>query len=85
MTSRKIKIGLLGAGYWGKNLLRVLNQAGVLDTVCDLDKNILKEKKREYPNIKVTDNFSDILNNKDITAVEYQLPPLYIIGCAKKR
>ena len=31
-----MKIAVIGAGYWGANLVRVFNQLGVLDRVCDL-------------------------------------------------
>jgi len=28
-------IALIGAGYWGKNLVRNFHQLGVLKTICD--------------------------------------------------
>jgi len=70
----KTKIGLIGAGYWGKNLVRVFNQLGVLKTVCDSDKEILKERKEQYPKIKITDDFSAILNDKEIKGVVISTP-----------
>jgi len=33
MTERNI--ALIGAGYWGKNLVRNFHQLGVLKTICD--------------------------------------------------
>ena len=29
------KIGMVGLGYWGKNILRNLNDLGVLHAACD--------------------------------------------------
>lgn len=67
-------IALIGTGYWGKNLLRVFNQLGVLSMVCDLDEEILKQKKQEYPNIEITTDFSRVLKDKNIKAVVIAAP-----------
>ena len=34
---KSISIGLIGAGYWGANLIRNFNKFGVLKTVSDND------------------------------------------------
>lgn len=67
-------IGLIGAGYWGKNLIREFNNHGVLHTICDLDEKLLSENKKLYPEINVTNNWQDVLDNKEITAVCVSLP-----------
>jgi UDP-2-acetamido-3-amino-2,3-dideoxy-glucuronate N-acetyltransferase len=64
-----MKIALIGCGYWGKNLVRIFSELGVLKTDCDLNKKILKERKREWPNLEITTNFSEILKNKEIKAI----------------
>lgn len=69
-----LKIGLVGVGYWGKNLVRVFNQLGYLKTICDLDKKILEKTKKEYPNLQITTDFSEILKDKDIKAVVIATP-----------
>lgn len=45
-----MKVGLIGAGYWGPNLARVLNQTKQADfvSVCDLDPVRLEKIKRTY-------------------------------------
>lgn len=68
------KIGLIGAGYWGKNLVRVFNQLGVLKTICDLDKKVLTKRKREHPNLKITTNFEEILKDKEIKGIVISTP-----------
>jgi UDP-2-acetamido-3-amino-2,3-dideoxy-glucuronate N-acetyltransferase len=30
-----LKVAVVGAGYWGKNLLRVFNELGVLYAICE--------------------------------------------------
>jgi len=67
-------IALIGAGYWGKNLIRVFNQLNVLKIICDLDKKVLEKRKKEYPNLEVTTDFSKILENRDIKAVVVATP-----------
>jgi len=72
--SNKKYIGLVGVGYWGKNLLRVFNQVGVLKTICDLDKKILNERKKEFPHIKITTNFSEVLKDREIKGIVISTP-----------
>ena len=35
MKQKDPSIGLVGLGYWGKNLARNLNDLGVLSAICD--------------------------------------------------
>tara|TARA_B110000977_G_scaffold76563_1_gene103336 strand:- start:143 stop:1630 length:1488 start_codon:yes stop_codon:yes gene_type:complete len=70
----KMKLGLIGGGYWGKNLVRDFNNCKVLDIICDLDINLIKEYNKKYPNIRTTNDFKDILNDEKITAICISLP-----------
>jgi len=70
----KRNIGLIGVGYWGKNLIRVFNEFGALKTICDLDKKILRQRKKEYPNLTTTADFKEILEDKDIKAIVIATP-----------
>lgn len=75
MYSRfKKNIGLIGTGYWGKNLVRVFSELGVLKIICDLDKKILAERKKEYPGLKTTTNFQEILKDRNIKGVVISTP-----------
>lgn len=67
-------IGLVGAGYWGKNLIREFNNHGALHTICDLDQEILKENKELYPQLNITNDWKSVLVNPEITAVCVSLP-----------
>ena len=69
-----MKLGLIGGGYWGKNLVRDFNNCKVLDIICDLDINLIKEYNKKYPNIRTTNDFKDILNDEKITAICISLP-----------
>ena len=66
-----IKIGLVGAGYWGKNLIRNIMESNeaALNIVCDIDKNKLMRVKKRYPGVKITTNYLNLVNDKSIDAV----------------
>ena len=80
----KLNIALVGAGYWGKNLVRVFSQLNVLKTICDLDKEILAARKKEYPSLETTTNFSELLEDKEITAVVISAPAVTHYRLAKE-
>lgn len=79
-----MKLGLIGAGYWGKNLVRVFYELGVLDVICDLDEKVLKERKKDHPKLKITKDFSDILNDKKIKGVIISSPAAIHYDLVKK-
>lgn len=49
MMRRMPRIGVIGAGYWGANLIRNCRQLGVLAAVCDTDLRALDEVRSAYP------------------------------------
>ncbi len=67
-------VGLAGAGYWGKNLLRNLHGLGVLHTICDEDQSLLQGYRKKYRGIKVTPFFEEILADHEIKAVAIATP-----------
>jgi len=67
-------IGLIGLGYWGKNILRNLFELGVIHSACDLDAGIIAIYNQTYSNIYFTNSVDDILNNPDIKAVAIATP-----------
>ena len=68
------KVAVIGCGVWGRNIVRNFYNLNVLDTVCDIDDENLNKVTQEYKNVKVTKNFSEILNNPEITAVAVVTP-----------
>ncbi len=67
-------IAVVGAGYWGKNLVRNFDQLGVLKTVCDGSELVQKQLVSEYPDVGITGNLNDILTDKDIEGVVIAAP-----------
>lgn len=71
-----MKLGIVGCGYWGPNLVRNFNSInGVEMAYCaDLDDIRLGHIKNLYPKISVTRDYKDIINEKDIDAVIVATP-----------
>lgn len=80
----KKDIALIGAGYWGKNLLRNLNELGVLHTVCDMNPEIINERKSQYPEVKFTTSPDVIFKNPEIKAVVIATPAVTHYEMVKK-
>lgn len=74
MQNNNLKIGLAGAGYWGENLVRVFNQLGVLRVVCDKSREVLERVNQNYPNLETTQNFAELLKNKELQALVIATP-----------
>jgi UDP-2-acetamido-3-amino-2,3-dideoxy-glucuronate N-acetyltransferase len=70
----KVKIGVIGCGLWGRNIVRNFYNLGVLDTVCDFDEENLNKVLEQHEGVKVTKDFNDIINNPEITAVAVVTP-----------
>lgn len=65
-----IGIAVIGAGNWGKNLVRNFNALdGVqLRTICDLDEGRRKTMADQYPHAQVTDDLQSVLDDGAVDA-----------------
>ncbi len=64
-------LAVIGAGSWGKNLVRNFYELRRQNTVyaCDLDAAKLERLRSAFPLLKTTPNYQDLLANNDIKAV----------------
>ncbi len=72
-----MKVGVIGLGYWGPNLVRNFLNNGDVEEVFACDKSLsrLKFIKERFPNVKTTDNFYDLLELKnDISCIAIATP-----------
>jgi predicted dehydrogenase len=71
-----IRVGVIGYGYWGPNVVR--NLFGVDDTsvemLCDMNPSALARAKKNYPSLEVTTSSDDILKSTEIDAVAIVTP-----------
>lgn len=72
---KKLKIGVIGAGSWGQNHIRVLSklEKAVLVAVCDIDLSRVKKTAENYK-IQAFTNFKELFKNKKIEAVSICTP-----------
>ena len=72
----KIKVAVIGCGYWGPNLIRSFIQIpeSELKYCCDLDEGRLKYVKSLYPEPRVTQNYQEILDDPAVEAVAIATP-----------
>jgi len=66
-----ITIAQIGCGYWGPNLVRNFNQIKdcKLHTVCDPREDRLEYVKSNYPYVKTTKNYKELLHDSEIDAI----------------
>ena len=64
MNRSGIRIGVVGAGYWGPNLIRNCAELGVLDSVCDIDESALEAVRRTYPSATTTSRIEELLGRE---------------------
>jgi predicted dehydrogenase len=85
-NSSTLKIGVVGYGYWGPNVVRnfynVPNTSVV--SVADVSPKALERVRGVYPSMEVTTNADDILTNPNIDAVAIVTPISHHYPLAKK-
>ena len=55
------KICVIGAGYWGKNHIRTLNELGLLGGIVDSDQSLLENFRNKYPGVKTFVNINEVI------------------------
>jgi predicted dehydrogenase len=72
-----IKLGLIGCGAWGKNLLRnFANLPGcTLLWCCDEDSKQTEKLRPHYPTVRFTQNPREVIGNPNLGAVVISTPP----------
>jgi predicted dehydrogenase len=76
MGNDMLTVALVGYGYWGPNLLRNYMELGGVQVkwVCDRDTGKLAKAKTRYPTVLVTEDYSEVLSDPDVTAVLIATP-----------
>jgi predicted dehydrogenase len=71
-----IRIGVIGYGYWGPNLVRNFMAApgSAVMRVCDLRKERLSSLGKLYPGLKTCTDSSELINDPEIDAVVIATP-----------
>lgn len=74
--STKIRVGIVGCGYWGPNLARNLSQTAdcELAVLCDASEQRLRHMRKLHPSVAATARFEDVLENPAIDAIIVATP-----------
>ena len=71
-----IKVGVIGYGYWGPNLVRNFMEApgSTVVSVCDLRSERLDGLKVRYPSVKTVSDYCELLRDSSIDAIVIATP-----------
>ena len=71
-----LRTAVVGLGYWGPNLVRVLNEIpdAELVAICDRDEAALAKISRRFPAARTTTGFEALLADDEIEAIAIATP-----------
>ncbi len=71
-----LKIGVIGYGYWGPNIVRNFNSidGAKVVAVCDRSKEALRKATKNYPDMEVSTDPASIVTSRSIDAVAVITP-----------
>lgn len=74
--SQGLNIAVIGAGYWGPNIIRNVAQlpSAKLHTICDLDSKRLQQIALETHPLHTTTDIEEVLGNPDIDGIIIATP-----------
>ena len=83
---QKIKVAIVGGGYWGQNLIRNFWEVEEAEVafVCDLDPKALARAQRRYPTAQVTRHYRELLDSPRVDAVVLATPVSTHYGFARE-
>src|SRR2546421_9418287 len=69
-------VAVVGLGYWGPNLLRVLAERSDVDVrwICDVDLSRLERFGRRYPSVRLTQDLDEVLDDRELDGVLLATP-----------
>jgi predicted dehydrogenase len=75
-AAHRLNVAVVGLGYWGPNLLRVLFELPETKVkyACDLDTRRLSKVIRRYPSVEPTTDFDRVLADPEVDAVVIATP-----------
>lgn len=76
-------LGVVGCGYWGRNLVRNFYDLGALAGVCDTEPSRLDEIRHKY-SVAATSRLDDLLSRTEIQAVAIAAPAAQHFEIARK-
>jgi predicted dehydrogenase len=78
------RVGIVGLGHWGKNLVRNFDDVADLRLLCDLSADLRDGFARRYPNARVCADFAELVEDPHLEAVVIATPVPTHYGLAKQ-
>jgi len=71
-----VKLGIVGYGYWGPNVVRNLDRLDEAEVVavCDTSAAARKKVAKAYPDVLVTDDAAELMSSPEIDAIAVVTP-----------
>ena len=71
-----MKVAVIGAGYWGPNLIRNFLQIDGIDGViaCDRDEARLAKMRKQFYGIETANDYAEVINRSDVHIIVIATP-----------
>ena len=81
-----IRMGVIGYGYWGPNIVRNFNSldGSRVVAVSDLNEELLKKAQKAYPQLRVTTRSDELISATDVDVIAIVTPVFTHFELAKK-
>jgi predicted dehydrogenase len=81
-----IKIGVIGYGYWGPNIVRNLQGLDSTRTemICDASPSAQARSRKAHPSVKIVSDANEVLRSPDVDAIAIITPVWTHFDLAKK-
>lgn len=73
-AKRVPRVAVVGSGYWGKNLVRNMNELGALGMICDSQADTLAALGAQYQGCRLVHAYSEVLRAEEIRGVVIATP-----------
>ncbi|MFW5437149.1 Gfo/Idh/MocA family protein [Paenibacillus apiarius] len=82
MTSRKIRLAIVGLGHMGQYMIRLANQPEFqpdieLTAICESNDHSRQQCREQYPEVKYYADYQLLLDETDIDLLYVAVPPAY--------
>ncbi len=76
MAQEPVRLGVVGLGGWGQNVLRSFSRTPGCDLtmICDADANRLAQHAKQHPGARSTSNYQELLDNESLDAIALATP-----------
>jgi predicted dehydrogenase len=75
-NANAVRVGVIGYGYWGPNIVRNLHSLDECEVVmvCDKSPDALRRAQRAYPSFEFTTDFNAVLTSPEVDAIAVITP-----------